>query len=103
MPVRVTRKNVMFEPDSSRVIARLLYSNDERSISLVNRIMELSPKRQQEVLTEVLRDYSKRHRSISKIFEKHFNKMAAALGPENIDVDSFTMTKMVLFGDYCTI
>src|SRR5688572_20725145 len=98
MPVRVTRKNVMFEPDSSRVIARLLYTNQERSIALVKRIMELSPKTQQKVLTEVLRDYSKRHRSISKIFEKHFNKMAATLGPEHIDVDSFSMNQKVLNG-----
>ncbi|MHA4847723.1 glycoside hydrolase family 130 protein [Flavitalea antarctica] len=103
MPVRVTRKNVMFEPDSSRVIARLLYTNQERSIALVKRIMELSPKKQQEVLTEVLRDYSKRHRSISKIFEKHFNKMAATLGPEHIDVGSFTMNQKVLIGAYCTM
>ncbi|MBC7886907.1 MAG: glycosidase, partial [Ferruginibacter sp.] len=96
MPVNVSRKNILFEPDSSRVIARLLYTNKERSLDLIKLVMALTPKRQQEALTEVLRDYSKRHRSISKIFEKHFHKMADLLGPENIDPGSFTTSQKVL-------
>jgi hypothetical protein len=74
MPVLVNRKNILFEPDSSRVIARSLFTGKERAVNLVNRVMSLSPKQQQETLTEVLRDYSRRHRSISKVFEKHFEK-----------------------------
>ena len=103
MPVKVERKNILFEPDSSRVIARLLYTNRERSIDLINRVRELSPKKQQEALTSVLRDFSKRHRSISKVFEKHFNKMAALLGPENIDPASLTVYEKGLIGAYCTM
>jgi predicted GH43/DUF377 family glycosyl hydrolase len=103
MPVNVSRKNILFEPDSSRVIARLLYTNKERSIALIKQIMELPPKKQQEALTQVLRDFSKRHRSISKIFEKHFNKVASLLGPENIDPGSFTISQKVLIGAYCTM
>jgi len=103
MPVNVSRKNVLFQPDSSRVIARLLYTNKERSLDLVNRVMALPPKKQQEALTEVLRDYSKRHRSISKVFEKHFNKMATLLGPDNLDQALFTTNQKVLIGAYCTM
>jgi len=93
----------MFEPDSSRVIARLLYTNRERSVELINRIMALSPKKQQEALTEVLRDYSKRHRNISKVFEKHFNKLVDLLGQEYVDPALFTVNQKVLIGAYCTM
>ena len=75
MSVTVTRKEILFQPDASRVIARWLYSNDERSIQLIERIINLPAKKQQEILTQVLRDFSKRHRSISRVFEKHFNKL----------------------------
>ncbi|HMF73727.1 MAG TPA: glycoside hydrolase family 130 protein [Flavitalea sp.] len=103
MPVNVIRKNILFEPDSSRVIARLLYTSKERSIDLINRITALSPKEQHEAMTQVLRDYSKRHRSISKVFEKHFHKMVSLLGKDNIDPKSFTTNQKVLIGSYFTM
>src|SRR5688572_25748946 len=103
MAVNVTRRNILFEPDSSRVIARLLYTSKERSIDLINRITDLSPKEQHEAMTQVLRDYSKRHRSISKVFEKHFHKMVSLLGEENIDPKSFTTNQKVLIGSYFTM
>jgi beta-1,2-mannobiose phosphorylase / 1,2-beta-oligomannan phosphorylase len=103
MPVNVTRKDILFEPDPSRVIARFLYSTDERSIELIKRIMKLSEKQQQEMLTQVLRDFSKRHRSISRIFEKYFNRLSHLFTRLNIDPQSLTPTQKVLIGSYFTM
>jgi beta-1,2-mannobiose phosphorylase / 1,2-beta-oligomannan phosphorylase len=103
MPVNVLRKNTIFQPDSSRVIARFLYNNEERSADLIVRVMSLSEKQQRETLVQVLRDYSKRHRSISKVFEKNFNRLLPLFGKLNIDPTTLTSAQKGLIGAYFTM
>jgi len=103
MPVTVKRKDVQFQPDASRVIARFLYTTEERSINLINRILALSEKQQQEILTQVLRDYSKRHRSISRIFEKNFNRLQHLFNKLNIDPLQLSVVQRGLIGAYFTM
>ncbi len=103
MSVTVIRKDILFEPDSSRVIARFLYTTPERSAALIVRILNMPEKQQQEALTQVLRDYSKRHRSISRIFEKHFNRLADLFIELKIDPHSLSMLQKVLIGSYFTM
>ncbi|MEO5593079.1 MAG: glycoside hydrolase family 130 protein [Chitinophagaceae bacterium] len=103
MAVNVIRKNIFFHPDSSRVIARFLYNNDQRSGDLIKRVLSLSEKQQREALIQVLRDYSKRHRSISKIFEKSFNRLAPIFNQINIDPATLTSAQKGLIGSYFTM
>ncbi|HEY1872339.1 MAG TPA: hypothetical protein VGG71_14850, partial [Chitinophagaceae bacterium] len=103
MLINVVRRNVLFHPDSSRVIARFLYSTDERSAELIVRILSLSEKQQQEILTQVLRDYSKRHRSISKIFEKNFARVIPLFSKFGISLHSLSTSQKVLIGSYFTM
>lgn len=103
MAVNVIRKDILFEPDKSRVIARFMYTSDERGIELISRLLKLSEKQQQEMLTQVLRDYSKRHRSISRIFEKHFNRLLHLFVPLHIDPRTLTAVQKVLIGSYFTM
>lgn len=103
MPVNVTRKDILFEPDASRVIARFFYTTDARSKDLVTRVLSLTEKQQQEALTQVLRDYSKRHRSVSRIFEKHFGRLAPLFSQLNIDPQGLTAVQKVLIGAYFTM
>ena len=55
MLVTVERKNVLFKPDASRVIARFLAITEERSIALINRVRSLKETQQHQILTQVLR------------------------------------------------
>ena len=103
MAVNVIRKNIFFHPDSSRVIARFLYNNDQRSGDLIKRVLSLSEKQQREALIQVLRDYSKRHRSISRIFEKSFNRLAPIFNQINIDPSTLTSAQKGLIGSYFTM
>lgn len=103
MPVNVVRKNIIFQPDSSRVIARYLFASEERSIDLIQRILGMPDKQQRETLTQVLRDYSKRHRSISKVFEKNFNKLMPLFSRLNIDTNALSTAQKVLIGSYFTM
>ena len=103
MSINVTRKGVIFQPDASRVIARFFYTSEIRGMELITRVMRLSEKQQQENLTQILRDFSKRHRSISRIFEKHFNKLSALFKNLNINVDTLNAAQKVLIGAYFTM
>jgi beta-1,2-mannobiose phosphorylase / 1,2-beta-oligomannan phosphorylase len=103
MPLTVTRKDNIFQADASRVIARFMFSSDERSIELINRLMKLSEKQQQETLTQVLRDFSKRHRSISRIFEKNFDRLKYLFPGMGIDAALITPVLRKLIGAYFTM
>jgi len=103
MPVDVTRKNIFFQPDSKRIIARYFYISEERSIKIIKRILSLTAEMQQEVLTQVLRGYSKRHRSIVSILEKHFNRLTNCLKSLNIEPSDLTLTQKLLIGSYFTM
>lgn len=103
MSVNVIRKGVLFQPDVSRVIARFLYTNEERSLALINRVISLPEKIKQETLAQVLREFSKRHRSISRVFEKHFNRLSPLLTRHGFDQHAFTDDEKVLIGSYFTM
>ena len=103
MPVSVIRKNIIFQPDSSRVIALFLSNNDQRKVAVVKRVLSLSEKQQRETLVQILRDYSKRHRSISRVFEKNFNKLEHIFKQMDIDSERLSTVQKVLIGSYFTM
>ena len=103
MQVTVNRKDIKFYPDASRKIARFLYTGDKRAISTIRSVLEMSENLASQTLSAILRDYSLRHRNISKIFEKHFNKIAHLLKQLNIEPDSLDISQKILIGSYFTM
>lgn len=103
MLVTVSRKKVLFKPDSSRVIARFLFTGQERSMALIRRVMSLTKTQQHDALIQVLRDYSRRHRSISDIFEKHFNKLSGVIEILGLHEHVFSTEEKLLIGAYFTM
>lgn len=103
MPELVVRSETMFQPDSSRVIARFLFANTERSKDIISSILRLSEKEQQQVLSRVLRRYSRRHRNILKIFERHFRKLERVFDEMAVKPGSLGLTQKMLIGAYFTM
>ncbi len=103
MQISVKRKNVKFLPDPTRVIARFLYSNDERAIDTIQSVLNMPKDEASSVLHQVLRDFSTRHRNISKIFEKNFNNISHLLKQLNIDPQSLDNSRKILIGAYFTM
>ncbi len=103
MQVTVTRKPNKFLPDPSRVIARFLYTTDERSKNIILRLLEMPEEEANKILNRVLRSYSQRHRNISKIFEKHFSRLVHLFNVMNIDPDSIDINRKALIGSYFTM
>ena len=102
MQVTVNRKDTIFNPDSSRVIARFHFAGEERSKDIIRKVLNLSETDAKEALIQVLRGYSKRHRSISKIFENNFNRLTRVLDEMNINPDDVNEFIKVLIGSYFT-
>jgi len=103
MQVAVNRKDIKFRPDASRVIARFLYMDDERAKNTIRSVVNMSEEEADLALNPVLRDYSLRHRNISKIFEKHFNRIIHLFGELSVDPEVLTPSRKILLGSYFTM
>jgi beta-1,2-mannobiose phosphorylase / 1,2-beta-oligomannan phosphorylase len=103
MLVTVDRKKVLFKPDSSRVIARFLSTSPERGAALIRRVLALTKQQQHDTLIQVLRDYSKRHRSISGVFEKNFAKLSDIIESLDLNEHKFSNEEKLLIGAYFTM
>lgn len=103
MKVSVTRKNIKFLPDSSRVVARYFNSGDQRTKELVNRILAMSNFDACHILEQVNREFARRHRNISSIFYKHYNNIKHIIEEMQISEAELTEDKKMLIGSYLTM
>ena len=103
MQVTVTRKDIRFLPDPSRVIARFLYTSDERSRNIISNVLAMSDIEVNIALSQVLRGYSRRHRNISLIFETHFNKLDNLFKELKIKQNNNNKSLKALIGSYFTM
>ena len=103
MQVAVTRKKNIFSPDPSRVIARFLQLNDERSADIIRQVLAMPEKEVNTAISQLLRDYSRRHRNISRIFENHFDKLAPIFDKIEVNEEDLNMAQKALIGSYFTM
>jgi beta-1,2-mannobiose phosphorylase / 1,2-beta-oligomannan phosphorylase len=103
MQVTVKRKDTKFLPDASRVIARFFYLSDGRSKDIIRNVLAMTDSEVTIALSQVLRSYSMRHRNISMIFERHFNKLSYLFDDIGIDPNSIDHSLKALIGSYFTI
>ena len=104
MTLTVNRLSNKFYPDSTRVIARFyMPGTEDRANRIIKRILALSKQEVGLALNEVLKDFSKRHRNISKIFENHCDNLYHVLEPKfHIPPDSLSLERRLLMGSYFT-
>jgi len=102
MRLPIERKNTIIAPDNRRVIARFFYNGDERAKKLIEHILHL-PENEVEMLTyQILREFSKRHRSITGIFKRNFQKVAH-LVEEVANGKHLSEWRKLLTGSYFTM
>jgi predicted GH43/DUF377 family glycosyl hydrolase len=102
-PDLLVRSSTRFQPDSSRVIARFLFTGEARAQALITSLLALPEQEQRQILSRVLRRYSKRHRNILKIFERHFRKLEYILNQMSIRADELSVHQKLLIGSYFTM
>jgi predicted GH43/DUF377 family glycosyl hydrolase/ribosomal protein L20A (L18A) len=103
MRVSVTRKNVKFIPDTSRVVARYFMNGDQRTQKLVRQILALNEKQAALALEHTLREFASRHRNISRVFLKHCANIQGIIEGMEINYNTLSEDRKMLIGSYCTM
>ena len=103
MQVTVTRKKFIFSPDSTRVIARFLYLDDDRSAEIIRKVLALPEKEVNTAISQLLRGYSRRHRNISRIFENHFERLGPVFDKIEVNKRDLSPKQKALVGSYFTM
>lgn len=103
MFVQVFRKDMIFEPDVSRVIARFRFAGEERAKQLIESLIERSDQEQRQLFSQVMRKYSVRHRSIRKIFSHHFNRVSPLIVNMGVSITNMSDALKMLIGAYFTM
>lgn len=101
MSTTINRKPVRFLSDPKRVIARFFYPGPEtRTLSIIQKVNDMPDEAAKLTLNQSLRDFSSRHRNISKLFQKHFNRVSDILAGHAGDLQSLSYNKRLLIGAY---
>ncbi|MBU0710837.1 glycoside hydrolase family 130 protein [bacterium] len=107
MSLTVNRKPNRFYPDSKRVIARFfvpgMNSNSDRAQSVIQKVISMSDDDVALTLNQILRDFSKRHRNITKTFENHFDNIRSVVKKVNGGIKSLSLKRKLLIGSYFTM
>ncbi|MFW5753767.1 MAG: glycoside hydrolase family 130 protein [Marinilabiliaceae bacterium] len=75
MKLSVNRKKTVIYPDNNRVIARFFFNGEERAAKVINNILKMPEEMVMASLAQILREFTRRHRSITTLFKKHYNKV----------------------------
>ncbi len=103
MAIHVERKNIKFLPDTTKVIARDFSLDSMRTTEIVMRVYHMTDEEAETTINQILRDFSKRHRNITRILSRHFNKVKHVFKDLEIEVDALTERKKLLIGSYFTM
>lgn len=101
MRIPIIRKDIIVAPDSKRVIARFFYNGEERAQEILNHINNLTEQQIYQIISPILQEFSKRHRNITKIFYKNFERLTKKL-PNKADFVDVENYKKLLIGSYFT-
>jgi predicted GH43/DUF377 family glycosyl hydrolase len=101
--VPVRRHKLRMLPDSTRVIARPFFPGQpDRICSIVSNLVSLSPEQIARELRHTLRDFSGRHRNITRVFEKHFEAASRIPGVADVLPRELSADLRMLIGSYFT-
>ncbi|MCB0804892.1 MAG: glycoside hydrolase family 130 protein [Bacteroidales bacterium] len=103
MQVRVTRKKLRFNPDPKRVIAQYSSLSDDTGHRIIQSVMKLNEDEVSTEISQVLRGYVKRHRNITRVFEKNFHRVNHLFEDLDIDPGTIDHNKKLLIGSYFTM
>lgn len=101
MRIPVKRKNVTVLPDTKRVIARFFFNGEERAKQILSNIELLSEEQVYGLISPILQEFSKRHRNITKLLNKHAEKLFSMI-ISNLKPDELSQFRKLLIGAYFT-
>jgi len=103
MPLTVKRIPIQFYPNPKKIIPRFFKPGHNEKVKLIiQNVLNLSEEETNKIFDQVLRNFSKRHRNISKILENNFNQVKEIVTALNVNVRTLSLKKKLLIGAYFT-
>src|ERR1700754_2807151 len=102
MRLSIERKPIRVNPDPKRVIARFFFNGNDRAKEVIERVMGISEEEAFGIVSPLLQEYSKRHRNITRVLNRHCSKLKNLFYELKIDFDSLTVYRKLLVGSYFT-
>ncbi|MFA7116961.1 MAG: glycoside hydrolase family 130 protein [Bacteroidales bacterium] len=102
MKIKIERQDSIIYPNNNRVIARFFFVGEERAEKVIDKVLNLSEIKARNLFNQILREFSCRHRSISNLFQKHYNNVkhiVKKVHPAN-DIPEW---RKLLIGSYFTM
>ena len=103
MSTTINRKPIRFYSDPKRVIVRFFFPGpDSRVISIIEKVKQMPEEAARLSLNQSLRDFSARHRNISKVYQKHFERTNDIMNGRCGDLMPLSNAKKMLIGAFFT-
>jgi predicted GH43/DUF377 family glycosyl hydrolase len=102
MRLSIERKSVKVYPDMKRVIARYFFNGEERARHVISRVISLSEEEVFVTISPILQEYSKRHRNITRVLNRHCAKLEYLFPALGFDFEKTTPYRKLLLGSYFT-
>src|ERR1700761_5708376 len=102
MRLPVERKPIKIYPDPKRVIARFFFNGNDRAKEVIQRVMEITEDDAFGIVSPILQEYSKRHRNITRVLNRHCSKLKPLFAELSIDFDTLTVYRKLMIGSFFT-
>lgn len=87
-------------PDSRRVVTRFFTNSEERTVSIIRRVLDMSEDDAVALINQLLREFSSRHRNITRIFERYYERLKPVIETMGVDQARIDMRRRLLIGAY---
>ncbi|OYT16825.1 MAG: glycosidase [Bacteroidetes bacterium 4572_77] len=103
MSITVHRLDTRFYPDPKRVMARFFFPGPESRVKkIIKKVVEIDDDEAKLTLNQALRDFSDRHRNISKIYRRHFENVIHFVKDLGYNPEEIPEFKQLLIGAFFT-
>ena len=102
MRLTIERATVKVYPDMKRVIARFFFYGEERARHVIGRVMALSEEDVFSTISPILQEYSKRHRNITRVLNRHCARLQELFPALGLDFEKTAPYRKLLLGSYFT-
>lgn len=103
MQIPIIRKSLKITPDSGRVLARFFNNGEQRTVQLVERVINMDKLMMERELENTFHKFSSRHRNVPKILMHHFEKHESLIRRMDFDFSTMSKQQKLLIGSYATM
>jgi predicted GH43/DUF377 family glycosyl hydrolase len=102
MRLPIERQTTKIYPDIKRVVARFFFNGEARAKAIISQVVAMNDAEVSATVTPILREFSRRHRNITRIFERHCDRVKHLFASQQINFDETDYKKRLLIGSYFT-